>query len=266
MEQISLLDTNPEYQEFVDKFKPKKTTDDCYTPPRIYEVIKDWAVTEYGLGGRKIIRPFFPGGDYERAEYPDGCVVIDNPPFSILSKIVNFYLEHGIDFFLFAPSLTAFGARGHVLDCCHIITDSTIIYENGATVKTSFVTSFGGDVVAKTEPTLTRLINEASKEERKKQVKQVPKYQYPDHILTAAMLQKLSKYGISFEVRRSECVPIGKLDSQARAKKAIFGGGLLLAEKAAAEKAAAEKAAAEKAAAEVWTLSEREKQIIATLG
>lgn len=25
---------NKEYQEFVDKFKPKKTTDDCYTPPR----------------------------------------------------------------------------------------------------------------------------------------------------------------------------------------------------------------------------------------
>lgn len=23
-----------EYETFVDKFKPKKTTDDCYTPPR----------------------------------------------------------------------------------------------------------------------------------------------------------------------------------------------------------------------------------------
>ena len=22
------------YEEFVEKFKPKKTTDDCYTPPR----------------------------------------------------------------------------------------------------------------------------------------------------------------------------------------------------------------------------------------
>lgn len=28
------------YDEFVEKFKPKKTTDDCYTPPEIYEVIK----------------------------------------------------------------------------------------------------------------------------------------------------------------------------------------------------------------------------------
>lgn len=23
-----------DYEDFVDKFKPKKTTDDCYTPPR----------------------------------------------------------------------------------------------------------------------------------------------------------------------------------------------------------------------------------------
>lgn len=23
-----------EYEAFLDKFKPKKTTDDCYTPPR----------------------------------------------------------------------------------------------------------------------------------------------------------------------------------------------------------------------------------------
>ena len=28
-----------EYQAFVDKFKPKKTTDDCYTPKNIYEVV-----------------------------------------------------------------------------------------------------------------------------------------------------------------------------------------------------------------------------------
>ena len=30
----------------MEKFKPKKTTDDCYTPPEIYEVIKDWACAE----------------------------------------------------------------------------------------------------------------------------------------------------------------------------------------------------------------------------
>ena len=48
--------------------------------------------------------PFYPGGDYEREEYPQGCTVVDNPPFSILSKIVKHYQERGVGFFLFAPT------------------------------------------------------------------------------------------------------------------------------------------------------------------
>ena len=35
---------NEIYEEFVEKFKPKKTTDDCYTPPEVYKLIKDWVV------------------------------------------------------------------------------------------------------------------------------------------------------------------------------------------------------------------------------
>lgn len=38
------------YEEFVDKFKPKKTTDDCYTPQIVYEAVKDWAVKEQNWG------------------------------------------------------------------------------------------------------------------------------------------------------------------------------------------------------------------------
>ena len=37
-------DTDTKYQKFVDKFKPKKTTDDCYTPPNIYEAVKDYVI------------------------------------------------------------------------------------------------------------------------------------------------------------------------------------------------------------------------------
>lgn len=83
-----------------------------------------------------------------------------------------------------------------------------------------------------------------------------PKYIYPDHIVTTAMLQRYSKYGVDFRVRRGDCVLIAALDDQRRAGKSIFGGGLLLSEKAAAEKAAAK----------TWRLSPREKAIIATLG
>ena len=104
-----------DYEGFVEKFKPKKTTDDCYTPPEVYEVVRDWACAEYGIDPARIVRPFYPGGDYEAYDYQDGCTVLDNPPFSIVSKIVRFYLDRGIPFFIFAPSLTVMSSRGTVL-------------------------------------------------------------------------------------------------------------------------------------------------------
>ena len=69
------------YEEFVEKFKPKKATDDCYTPPTIYEIVKQWAYNEYGIDPAKVVRPFYPGGDYKAFPYPDGAVVFDNPPY-----------------------------------------------------------------------------------------------------------------------------------------------------------------------------------------
>lgn len=74
-------------------------------PPAVYEAIKDWACREYGIDPDKVVRPFYPGGDYERFDYSDGKVVVDNPPFSILSKICKFYRDNHVPFFLFAPDL-----------------------------------------------------------------------------------------------------------------------------------------------------------------
>ena len=54
---------NEEYDLFLQKFERKKTTDDCYTPPEIYEVVKSWAVKRNGWEGREVYRPFYPGGD-----------------------------------------------------------------------------------------------------------------------------------------------------------------------------------------------------------
>lgn len=92
------------YDEFVEKFKPKKTTDDCYTPPLVYEAVANWVATEYGLDKQNFVRPFYPGGDYKSEDYT-GKIVVDNPPFSILSEIIGFYTERGVRFFLFAPTL-----------------------------------------------------------------------------------------------------------------------------------------------------------------
>ena len=265
-EQTNIFSDNPEYDAFVDKFKPKKTTDDCYTPPLIYETIKNWACEKYGIDPAKIVRPFYPGGDYERFQYEEDSVVLDNPPFSILSKICEFYLDRNIPFFLFAPSLTAFSGKSVCMRMNHIVCDADITYENGAVVRTAFVTSYGGDVVAQSAPDLCKAISEAGEILRREKRAELPKYSYPDHVLTAAMLQKYSKYGVDFSVRRSDCVRISSLDSQRAYGKNVFGSGLLLSDSAAAEKAAAEKAAAEKAAVTIWELSEREKEIISRLG
>ena len=253
------------YEEFVEKFKPKLTTDDCYTPPAIYEVIRDWACNEFKIDPAVIVRPFYPGGDYEHYEYPDGCVVLDNPPFSILSKICAFYLERGIKFFLFAPSLTCFQGR-HTMDICHIICDCNIVYENGANVRTSFVTNFDAEVIARTAPDLTKAVNAVSDMLRREQTRELPKYSYPDHVITSALMQRYAKYGVELRIMREDCTFIRALDSQRECGKTVFGGGLLLSDRAAAERAAAERAAAERAAAHVWTLSDREREIVASLG
>jgi hypothetical protein len=257
--QLTMAEITPEYEEFVEKFKVKKTTDDCYTPDNVFSVIVQWVVDEYGIDEEKIVRPFWPGGDYENFEYPDDCVVLDNPPFSIISKIVRFYEENGIKYFLFCPSLTSFNIRAKST----IITSAQIIYENGAKVNTSFVTSLD-DSFLRTAPSLKKIIEAANEGNKKKAT--LPKYEYPANVLTAAMCGNLVKYGIEFRVDRKDAVYVSTLDSQKAKNKTIFGGGCLLSETAAAEKTAAEKAAAEKIATEKWELSDREKQIIADLG
>ncbi len=68
------------YEEFVDKFQPKKTTDDCYTPPEVYEAVRQWVGDKVMplAEGVEIVRPFRPGGDYQAEVYPEGCLVL--PP------------------------------------------------------------------------------------------------------------------------------------------------------------------------------------------
>lgn len=257
------------YEEFVDKFKSKKTTDDCITPPEIYEVIKDWLCTRYDINTENVLRPFWPGGDYESEEYPENCVVIDNPPFSILSKICEFYLDRDIKFFLFAPTLTCFQGKKIWNRLNHIVCGCDIEYENGAIVHTSFVTNLDTDIIAQTAPDLTKLVNDTTKKLRQKKHRTLPKYDYPDHIVTAAMMSKYAAQGIYFEIKRGDGVRVTALDVQKKQGKAIFGSGLLLSDMKAAERAATERAAErakEKKAAIKYELSERERAIVAQLG
>ena len=258
-----------EYRSFVDKFKSKKTTDDCYTPPNVYDAVAAYVAERYALDPAVFLRPFYPGGDYEREHYPPGAVVVDNPPFSILSQILRFYTRRGIRFFLFAPTLTLFSQPA--AEVTTIPLGVTVTYANGAEVNTSFVTNLEPPTVrVRSDPELYSRISSANAENLAALHKSVPKYTYPDQILTASMVARFSRYGVAYELPAADCLRISGLDSQRSSGTSIFGSGWLLSTSAAAEKAAAEKAAAEKAAAEkanitAWRLSETELAMIAYL-
>jgi hypothetical protein len=259
-----------EYQQFVEKFETKKTTDDCYTPDLVYAAVVEWVEQEYGVKRENFVRPFYPGGDFERYAYKPESIVVDNPPFSIITKITEYYCDKGIRFFLFCSGLTGIsGAVGRKI-CTLIGAHASITYANGAKVCTSFLTNMEPeDILMRTAPDLTRKVEKVSDDSLPD--KSMPKYTYPKEVITAAMLGYMSKHDTEFRVKKSDAHFIRELDSQKEEGQAIFGGGFLLSEKAAAEKAAAEKAAAEKAAAEkaaarVLELSDREREIIKELG
>ena len=255
--------TDEEYNQFLEKFEPKKTTDDCYTPDNIYDAVSQWVSQEYAVEKERFVRPFYPGGNYETYAYPDNCVVVDNPPFSILAEIIRFYCSRRICFFLFAPALTLFSASDQ--DVSYITTGVSVTYENGANVSTSFVTNMDKYRI-RTACDLYSSVHAANKENLKAMHKELPKFSYPDSVVTAALLQRWCKYGVDFFVRFDECLRISALDAQKEEGATIFGGGFLLSEGKTKDRSAAEKAAAEKAARKCWRLSEREQQLVRSLG
>jgi hypothetical protein len=245
-----------DYDAFLDKLEVKKTTDDCYTPKEVMDIVINYVNEKYPLTGKKIIRPFFPGGDFESVDYTDDMVVIDNPPFSIITKICRYYIERGIKFFLFCPHLTAFSSD---IDCTHIIASADITYENGATIPTAFCSNMFGDL---------KIIGDADLHLKFKELQQRnkanrPKYEYPDHIITVSKVVYCVERGISVSFDKKDLKHCRGLDAQKKHGKALFGSGFLASNKAAAAAAAA---AREKDIVIVWELSQRELEIIKSLG
>lgn len=151
----------------------------------------------------------------------------------------------------------------------HILCDTKITYENGAVVQTGFVTSFGGDIIIQTAPELQKRILGAVNQMKSANRRELPKYDYPDHVMTAAIMNRYAHHGIDMKIRRTDCVFIPALDAQREQKKAIFGGGLLLSDRAAAMRAAADSHTAGMASADAairWPLSPRELEIVKKLG
>ena len=82
MAQKSRVEIHEDYEAFIAKFSKKAThkltTDDCCTPVEIYDTVVGWVnknILNTQVGGVKVLRPFYPGGDYQVEEYDENTVV-----------------------------------------------------------------------------------------------------------------------------------------------------------------------------------------------
>ena len=209
-----------DYEGFVEKFAPKLTTDDCYTPAAVYDVVLEFVRSIYDITNKTVVRPFWPGGDFTTFQYPTNAVVIDNPPFSILSGIIRFYVANNIKFFLFGPALTLFSARD--CDVTYILTGASITYENGACVRTGFITNLTPGLRIWVCPRLFDALKKAQESPDKTK----KKFVYPDHIVTAAILDKLAVHHTELKIRSASCYPISDSDAAKAVGRGLYGGGV----------------------------------------
>ena len=192
-------------------------------------------------------------------------MVIDNTPFSILSKICKWYIEKNIKFFLFAPRLTLFSNN---LDVTYIIDGApSIVYENGARVNTSFITNLDTCRIRSANG-LKQAITKAQEESKPKGL---PSYEYPDNIITSSSLEAFAKQDIEFRFEKDEVYFTRSLDMQKSFKKTLFGAGFLISDKKAEELRDSKQMATRKTFGNTeakirWELSDREKEIIKNLG
>lgn len=209
------MSKNETYDEFVNKFKPKLTTDDCYTPPKIYSVVLEWVKKYYGVNER-IIRPFNPNDDYKKYDYSN-AVVVDNPPFSKLAEIIDYYLNNNIKFFLFALGLTCFNYLCKNRKVCILPINVDITYENGARVNTGFITNLENNAI-NINSELYKLIKNCNEDKSRRKINHSCDYICIDNC------NKLAKLGIDFKIKSFKEF-VHKKDGNA-----IFGGGALLHE------------------------------------
>lgn len=234
------------YKKFVEKFQPKKTTDDCYTPPAVYDAVCNYLEEEYHLNRADFVRPFVPGGNYKAYKYPKNSVVVDNPPFSIMAEIVSFYKSHEIPFFLFCQSQTSFN---HCVKSCVMCACVPVVYDNGASVLTSFLSGLPKDrgLLAKSAPRLYALIMEAQNEKENFRLNN----KYDPHVMIFSHLGTLSRFGVSFQIPEGSAVYRKKVGD-----RNIFGGCILLSDQKEVERRKADEEAERR---RVQKATEREK-------
>ena len=256
-----------DYESFLAKFHDNpKTTDDTFTPRDVYEAVLTYVGEVIDLTDKQILRPFYPGGDYRNAEYPEDGIVIDNPPFSIFTEIVKFYTAREIPFFLFGQGKTIMSC---VKYCTAVIVTDLLTYENGARIYTNFASNLYGDTIITTAPRLNDLIFSCPSQTNKANL---TSYSYPPELLSFSQMQTICRGGVEFAVKRGECRLVKNLDNH---PKSLFGEHLLLSSTKTEEKEIAKHEAQEhsrimaeqeKSSHSIGvSLSEREMRIVKAL-
>lgn len=254
-----------DYESFLAKFADNpKTTDDCFTPRDVFEAVVQYVGMVVDLSDKQILRPFFPGGDYVNAVYPENGIVIDNPPFSIFTDIIKFYTARRIPFFLFGQGKTIMCC---VKYCTAVIVTDLLTYENGARIYTNFASNLFGDTIIMTAPKLNDLIFSCPSQNVKANL---ASYNYPPELLSFSQMQTICRGGVEFSVKRNECQIVKNLDNH---PKQLFGEHILLSMPKAGEKEGAlvkSKEAARLRAEQSGMsvdieLSERERRIVERL-
>ena len=214
-----------DYDSFVAKFSKEapKTTDDCFTPPAVYQAVLDWLGTKVDLTGKDIIRPFYPGGDYQATEYTENSVVVDNPPFSILAQIVDFYLTKGVKFLLFAPFLTLFAYCKRPLTM--IVVGGGIVYANGANVNTGFLSNMFPDIKAMADYDLHKRLMAAQGIKKKNKT---TTYNWHRNTVRMSDLEMCVKRKANLIIKNNECVPMKNIGFLKDIKKSVIGGLILV--------------------------------------
>lgn len=235
-----------DYESFIKRFTENpKTTDECWTPNDVYEAVLTYVRSIHDMTDKVVLRPFFPNGDYENADYPSNGVVIDNPPFSIFLKVIKFYTDRDIPFFLFGPGLTIGNACKY---CTAVIIGEQMVFTNGAKIRVNFATNLLGDTLIATSAKLTKLLSECPSQQGSS--RSLPKHIYPQNLLSISDFQTIAGGDDDFCLRRDEVYLTTKvagrvlfgchfITSTAQAKKAAQAKEAAQAKKAArAEKAA----------------------------
>ena len=145
-----------------------------------------------------------------------------------------------------------------------------IIYENGANVRTGFVTNLTPHLAFLSSPSLIDALKEQEMIATGIRIKKRDSYESPENVISASFINKCSFYSIPYTLERCKAYYIRNLDGCKLIGKSVFGDAFLISDLAAQKKKQAlEKVAMKNAMKNAIThhisLSTREQSIVETL-